>query len=565
MGFSIAEMLSGDIVKRREPVQDNSSAGLGQMLQFLMNSNKQPVAEAPKVDYPSLSELATISAGRRKERQQADATEQMRQLIGTSPVAANGIHAPMLGAYYGTPGSGYLKGDMSDKELAARIAANPDPAFAVQGLEMIRSLTKPANAHNPYFQTIPGASNGAVVVDTSTGVGKRLLVDGQPVIGGQFDTVVQTGLSEITKQNDLITIIDRDGTEKQIPRWEYEGRQNPNIRPIQQQSTVVPQAKGSQLSVAQDNVINNNPYNIRQPGTNNFQKFATPEEGRKSFDNIMRSYSERGLNTIEKIISTYSPPNENDTAGLISNAEKFTGIPKDQVLNMDAQQVLDMLSSMTLKNEGNIPASSAAPVSRVTNAQSTSDKAKQTATGTKTGEYHAGEVLSLPSKIERANLLRGLLVKAVNHPGLEGAVGVKNLSGLSEFRGTPEKNFKILMDQITGINFLDAYSQLKGGGPITDTEGSAAKAAKARLDSAQDEVEFKAALNDMIITIDRETKAQEVRVNGTNSPFNAFEERGPLKIITIKSNSPVEAKPKVVNGKTIIIDPIEYLKSMGIN
>ena len=141
-------------------------------------------------------------------------------------------------------------------------------------------------------------------------------------------------------------------------------------------------------------------------------------------------------------------------------------------------------------------------------------------------------------------------------------VGVKNLSGLSEFRGTPEKNFKILMDQITGINFLDAYSQLKGGGPISDIEGAAAKAAKARLDSAQDEPEFKLALNEMITTIDRETKAQEVRVNGANSPNNAFKERGQLKI---KSNSPVEAKPKLVNGKPIIKDHNEYLKSMGVN
>lgn len=558
MGFSIADMLSGDIVKRRDPVQDNSSAGLGQMLSFLMNSNQQPVAKVDAPQAPSLSELAAISAGRRKEKQQADATEQMRQLIGTRPVMGVDSADPVLAN--GLPGSGYLKGDMPDKTFASILAANPEPAFATQGLEMIRSITKPTTAHTPYFQTIPGASNGAVVVDTSTGLGKRLLVDGQPVIGGQFDTGVQTQLAEIKYQNELVTIIANDGTEKQMPRWQYEGRQNPNIRPIQQQSTASPQANGS--SVAQTNVGNNNPYNAKEPGKNTFQSFATPEAGKQWFNDQMGLYKNRNINTIEKIISTYSPPNENDTAGLITNAEKFTGIPKDQVLNMDDPQVLDMLSNMTLKNEGNLPTTSTAPISRVTNAQSTEQEAIQKATGTKTGEYHAGEVLSLPSKIERANLLRDLLVKAVNHPGLEGVVAVRNLSELSGFPGTEQQNFKILMDQIKGINFLDAYSQLKGGGPITDIEGAAATAAKARLKFAQSEPEFKLALNEMITTIDRETKAQEVRVNGANSPNNAFKERGQLKI---KSNSPVEAKPKLVNGKPIIKDHNEYLKSMGVN
>ena len=95
MGFSIAEMLSGNIVQPRQAPQDNSSAGLGQMLSFLMNSNQQPVAQVPESKYPSLSELATISAGRRKEKQQADATEQMRQLIGVPEIIERNSADPL--------------------------------------------------------------------------------------------------------------------------------------------------------------------------------------------------------------------------------------------------------------------------------------------------------------------------------------------------------------------------------------------------------------------------------------------------------------------------------------
>ena len=156
MGFSIADMLSGDIVKRRDPVQDNSSAGLGQMLQFLMNSNQQPVAKVDAPQMPSLSELASISAGRRKEKQQADATEQMRQLIGTRPEAANGIHAPMLGANYGSAGSGYLKGDMPDKVLGANMMMLPDENLARNGAQLFIDSTKPRTQAQPWIGGVKG-------------------------------------------------------------------------------------------------------------------------------------------------------------------------------------------------------------------------------------------------------------------------------------------------------------------------------------------------------------------------------------------------------------------------
>ena len=37
------------------------------------------------------------------------------------------------------------------------------------------------------------------------------------------------------------------------------------------------------------------------------------------------------------------------------------------------------------------------------------------------------------------------------------------------------------MEQIRGKNFLTAYQQLKGGGAITEIEGTKAEAAQARL------------------------------------------------------------------------------------
>ena len=157
MGFSIAEMLSGNIVQPRQAPQDNSSAGLGQMLSFLMNSNQQPVAQVAKPEMPSLSELAAISAGRRKEKQQADATEQMRQLIGVPEVGYRESADPLSSHNVITQnGSGYLGGNMSERELAARIAANPDPSMAIHGLSMMAKQNEPRTQPQPWVGGVKG-------------------------------------------------------------------------------------------------------------------------------------------------------------------------------------------------------------------------------------------------------------------------------------------------------------------------------------------------------------------------------------------------------------------------
>ena len=157
MGFSIADMLSGNIVQPRQAPQDNSSAGLGQMLQFLMNSNQQPVAQVPESKYPSLSELAAISAGRRKEKQQADATEQMRQLIGTRPVMGVDSADPVLAN--GLPGTGYLGGKTSEGDLYANMMASADENIARNGAQLFSDYQKPLaqpTLHSMGVPNMPG-------------------------------------------------------------------------------------------------------------------------------------------------------------------------------------------------------------------------------------------------------------------------------------------------------------------------------------------------------------------------------------------------------------------------
>ena len=92
---------------------------------------------------------------------------------------------------------------------------------------------------------------------------------------------------------------------------------------------------------------NNNPLNIRFSKSNNwkgqsgenkgFCVFETRKYGyRAAFINL-RSYSKRGLNTIEKIIMSWAPPVENNTESYIKYVVDNTGLKRTQVVAFNYQ------------------------------------------------------------------------------------------------------------------------------------------------------------------------------------------------------------------------------------
>ncbi|MCR4301088.1 MAG: hypothetical protein NUV51_05710 [Sulfuricaulis sp.] len=91
-----------------------------------------------------------------------------------------------------------------------------------------------------------------------------------------------------------------------------------------------------------------------------------------------------------------------------------------------------------------------------------------------------------------------VLDKAITHPGRETASGMSGLVDPRNYTpGTDAKNFRVVLDQIKGKAFLQAFANLKGGGQITEVEGRKATEAIARLDTAQSDGEFKQALSDL--------------------------------------------------------------------
>jgi hypothetical protein len=63
-----------------------------------------------------------------------------------------------------------------------------------------------------------------------------------------------------------------------------------------------------------------------------FKTFASMTYGYRAAFLTLATYLSRGWNTIEKIISHWAPPTENNTEEYIKNVEKRSNVPRNQIL-----------------------------------------------------------------------------------------------------------------------------------------------------------------------------------------------------------------------------------------
>ncbi len=133
------------------------------------------------------------------------------------------------------------------------------------------------------------------------------------------------------------------------------------------------------------------------------------------------------------------------------------------------------------------------------------------AAGTETGKADALAVIDLP-KIESSSAYMGnLLDELKSHPGKGYAVGASSVAPI--LPGTPAAGFMSRLSQIKGGQFLKAYEQLKGAGTITEIEGLKAEQAIARMERAQSEPDFDAAVDDFKGVITRAAEAARARAS----------------------------------------------------
>ena len=108
---------------------------------------------------------------------------------------------------------------------------------------------------------------------------------------------------------------------------------------------------------------NNNPLNIRhnadvfqgeiQGNDKSFKTFSTMPYGYRAAFVTLATYHSRGWNTIEKRISRWAPPIENDTEKYIANVEKWSGVPRNQILTAaDGADYIMIVAAMSFMENG---------------------------------------------------------------------------------------------------------------------------------------------------------------------------------------------------------------------
>jgi hypothetical protein len=110
-------------------------------------------------------------------------------------------------------------------------------------------------------------------------------------------------------------------------------------------------------------LCNNNPLNIRHnsdvfqgeiKGTDkSFKTFSSMSYGYRAAFVTLATYLSRGLNTIEKIISHWAPPNENDTDSYIAAVEKWSGVSRSKELTAaDGTDYILIVAAMSFVENG---------------------------------------------------------------------------------------------------------------------------------------------------------------------------------------------------------------------
>ena len=113
---------------------------------------------------------------------------------------------------------------------------------------------------------------------------------------------------------------------------------------------------------------NNNPLNLRhnadlfqgeiRPGTDKaFKQFTTVAYGyRAAFVTLGTYLTKYGRNTIEKIITAWAPPSENNTNSYIMHVSQNSGIEKNKVLTTSSGNDYIKIVTAMSRMENGIPA-----------------------------------------------------------------------------------------------------------------------------------------------------------------------------------------------------------------
>ncbi len=195
-------------------------------------------------------------------------------------------------------------------------------------------------------------------------------------------------------------------------------------------------------------------------------------------------------------------------------------------------------NNMTASEKGNLSVAQQT-LANANNPTLQGNLAAARAGGTETGKATAQAAIALPGAVATGEeairkidaLVGALPVKndegkiiqagTKPHAGFGQSVGF-GIPGLKYIPGTNAADFNARLNEVQGGAFLQAFNTLKGGGSITETEGTKATQAINRMSTAQSEKEFNTAAReyqDVIRTGIARAKAKAANAGGGGVPM----------------------------------------------
>ena len=123
---------------------------------------------------------------------------------------------------------------------------------------------------------------------------------------------------------------------------------------------------------------------------------------------------------------------------------------------------------------------------------------------------------AMQKTLDTASYMDDLLEKTKTHPGRQYATGKSSI--LPKVPGTAPADFQVLLDQIGGQQFLQAFETLKGGGQITEVEGRKATDAMARMNPRQSEESFLQGVNEFQSIVRSAKERAGAKIKPQDSP-----------------------------------------------
>jgi len=189
-----------------------------------------------------------------------------------------------------------------------------------------------------------------------------------------------------------------------------------------------------------------------------------------------------------------------DGKGIQTAMPEGVSLSKEPI-RLDAGTHFVLLDPITRQSVGTIP-------------KENYQQAYDSASGGTAGKRDTEARLDAPSAIATAQRTLSQIQALKEDPGLPWAVG--GMGWTPNVAGNPQAGTISRIEQLQGAAFLEAFESLKGGGHITEIEGTKATNAMARLQRSQSPEEFKQALTELeeIVTLGMERAQRQVRSGG---------------------------------------------------